>query len=542
MSTSPPARLPRTPFDAGPLSPGFADGHGNPFTPQHPDRRARPQGPRPHAAALAALAATALVTLSGCATPGGGGSAGPAPVALPVTPAVPAQSLVAAAPAAWQAPRPHQGDAVELQRWWARFDDPVLSELIERSQAASPTLSSARARVEQARATVTAAGAALGPTLDGTASALRGKPDLQTRSGLSLSAGVQAGWELDLFGANRAGQQAAQARLAGATAGWHDARVSVAAETGATYLQLRACEAQVQMSEADAASRAETARLTGLAEQAGLQSPSAAALARASAAQGRTLLTAQRTRCDSLAKALVSLTALDEPALRSRLAPGQARLSTPQPVALSVAAVPAELLRQRPDLRSAEAEWVAAAFDRDQAAAQRLPQVRLSGAIGATRLSGGGDSVSGATWTLGPVTVTLPIFDGGRRQAQTDAAQARLDDAARQFAGRVREATREVENALLQLRSAEERSGDAQAAARDFELSFRAAEARQRGGLASLFELEDARRTAVAANSALIDLQRERLAAWIDLYRAVGGGWTLDEPLPPVAGARAAAR
>ena len=137
----------------------------------------------------------------------------------------------------------------------------MLGELVERAQAASPTLSAARARVEQARAAVTTAGAALGPTLDGTASALRGKPDLQTRSGLSLSAGLQAGWELDLFGANRAGRSAADARFTGATAGWHDARVSVAAETATTYLQLRACEAQLQMAETDTASRAETCLL-----------------------------------------------------------------------------------------------------------------------------------------------------------------------------------------------------------------------------------------------------------------------------------------
>lgn len=481
----------------------------------------------PGRSALAAL--VAALALSACASLPGGGAGAPRQAA-------PAPGAVdRAAPAGWQAPLPHLGQGAELGRWWSRFDDPLLADLVERAQAASPTLSAARARVEQARATVTVAGAALGPTLDGTASALRGKPDLQTRSGLSLSAGLQAGWELDLFGANRAGRSAAEARLSGATAGWHDARVSVAAETATTYLQLRACEAQLQMVETDTASRAETARLTELAERAGFQSPSAAALARASAAQGRTLLTSQRTLCDSLVKALVALTAQDEPTLRQALAPGRARLPAPEPVALSVATVPAEVLRQRPDLRAAEAEWLAAAADRDQAAAQRFPQVRLSGAIGATRLSGGGDSVSGATWTLGPVTVTLPLFDGGRRAAQTAAAEARLADANQQFAGRVREATREVENALLQLRSTAERGADAAAAARDFEASFRAAEARQRGGLASLFELEDARRTAVAANTALIDLQRERLTAWVNLYRAVGGGWTPDAPMPVAA-------
>ncbi len=87
---------------------------------------------------------------------------------------------------------------------------------------------------------------------------------------------------------------------------------------------------------------------------------------------------------------------------------------------------------------------------------------------------------------------------------------------------------REVEDALVQLQSTSARSLDARTAADGFAASFTATEARYRGGLASLFELEDARRSAVQAQSTLIELQRERVAAWIALYRALGGGWTAD--------------
>ena len=103
------------------------------------------------------------------------------------------------------------------------------------------------------------------------------------------------------------------ARLQGAQAGWHDARVAVAAETAATYNALRSCEALVVQTEADAASRAETARVTELAAKAGLYAPASAALARASAAQGRSLLAGQQAQCEQLLKSLVALTALDEP-------------------------------------------------------------------------------------------------------------------------------------------------------------------------------------------------------------------------------------
>jgi outer membrane protein TolC len=117
------------------------------------------------------------------------------------------------------------------------------------------------------------------------------------------------------------------------------------------------------------------------------------------------------------------------------------------------------------------------------------------------------------------------LFDGGTRRANVDAAQARYVEAGAVYRGRLRTAVREVEEALVALRSTADRSTDAQVATEGFATSFRATEARFKGGLASLFELEDARRSALQSQVALIDLQRERSSAWITLYRALGGGW-----------------
>jgi NodT family efflux transporter outer membrane factor (OMF) lipoprotein len=432
-------------------------------------------------------------------------------------------------PAAWQAPRPDASPATDLARWWQQFDDPLVATLIERAQAASPSVAAARSRIEQARAARVAAGAALGPSVDASAQAARGRPDLASPLGNSASFGVQAGWEIDLFGGVAAGRDAAQARLDGARAGWHDARISVAAETASTYLAYRACEAQLAVSERDAASRAETARLTGLAAQAGFQPPANAALARASAAQGSASVTQQRASCTSLLKGLVALTASDEPALQGELAAAAGRL--PQPAQIALDAVPARALAQRPDLISAEREVLAAAAEVDQARAQRLPRITLAGSIGQARFSGGGFTQDGTVWSLGPLAVTLPLFDGGRRTAQVDAAAARLEESGSAYRARLRAAVREVEDALIALQSSAARSDDARIAAEGFDASYRATESRYRGGLASLFELEDARRSALAAQGALIELQRERVAAWISLYRAVGGGWS-DPDLP----------
>ena len=266
----------------------------------------------------AASAAVSLVALGACST-------GPAPAP---------DVLSRAAPAQWRAPLPHRGQLTELQAWWQQFNDPLLVQLIDAAQAVSPTLASATSRIERSRATGVAAGAALLPTLDANASAVRGKQDFVSGIGSSASVGLQAAWELDLFGARRAARDAAQARVDGSEAAWHDARVSVAAEVATSYTSLRACEAQVEQARADSLSRSETARLTGLSAAAGFEAPAGAALARASAAQGNALLTQRRAQCDVLVKGLVALTGIDEPGLRSQLAAGQARLPQPAQIVM----------------------------------------------------------------------------------------------------------------------------------------------------------------------------------------------------------------
>ncbi len=130
--------------------------------------------------------------------------------------------------------------------------------------------------------------------------------------------------------------------------------------------------------------------------------------------------------------------------------------------------------------------------------------------------------------------VSFPLFDAGARRAATAAAQAGYDEAVALAQAQLRRAVREVEASLVALQSSAEREADALAAARDFETTLRATQARQQGGLASLFDLEAARRSALAAQSALIELQRERSQAWINLYRALGGGWQSAAASAPV--------
>jgi multidrug efflux system outer membrane protein len=452
----------------------------------------------------------------------------------------PAPHVAALAPQQWQAPLPHNGSQADLANWWQHQADALLVQLIESAQAVSPTVASAGSRIAQSRAERVAAGAALAPSLDGAASVGRTSQQSELPLGTTSQAALNASWEIDLFGANRAARDAAQARLDSAHAGWHDARVSVAAEVANQYYGLRACEQLMAVAKQDAVSRADTARLTELSARAGFQSPASMALARASAADGNSRYIAQRAECDIDVKALVALTAIAEPELRQKLAAGSgagvagsagtAAVSGAAIIgvapSMAIAELPARTLSQRPDVFTAEREVTAAGADVSNAQAQRYPRLTLSGSVGVANFRSNGDSTKLDTWSIGPLSMTVPIFDAGKRRANVDAASARYDSAVSSYRATVRQAVSEVEQALVNLDATAERAGDAQTALEGYRANFTAVEDRYKNGMASLFELEDARRTRLTAEQTVINLQRERSAAWVALYRAAGGGWT----------------
>jgi outer membrane protein TolC len=138
----------------------------------------------------------------------------------------------------------------------------------------------------------------------------------------------------------------------------------------------------------------------------------------------------------------------------------------------------------------------------------------------------GGENTKTDTWTIGPVSLSVPVFDAGRRRANVDSANARYDAAVTSYRATVRQAVSEVEQALVNLDSTASRAGDAQTSLEGYRVNYTAVDDRYKNGMASLFELEDARRTRLTAEQTVINLQRERSAAWVALYRAAGGGWT----------------
>jgi len=425
-------------------------------------------------------------------------------------------------PAAWYAPQPHDGNRAQLADWWARFDDPVLSRLIRTAEEGSPSLAQAAARIAGARATLASSQAGALPSVSGSAALSRAR---QTQLGgsstlTSRSASLDASWEIDLFGKLRKGSEAAEARLQGRVADWHEARVSLAAEVADNYVQFLGCRMLAEAYWVEAISQASTLQITQTAITAGFTAKADGDLAAASAANANVTAIAQGIECGVLLKALVALTGDSEPALAQVLDAQPATLREPE--GISVTSVPGNLLRQRPDLAASERALAAAYADMGKADADRYPSLSLGGSIS---LSASSLASPATSWSFGP-SLSLPLFDGGKRKAAVALAEASYQEALGSYQDAVRSAVKEVEQALLRLDGAAQRYQDAKRAAQGYRRYFETVEKNWRVGNVSLLDLEEARRSAITAESTLTTLRRDRLRYWIALYKALGGGWS----------------
>ncbi|ESS73116.1 nodulation protein T [Methyloglobulus morosus KoM1] len=436
----------------------------------------------------------------------------------------------------WQAKQPatdglpiaHQGKLSDLGKWWERFGDPVLNRLLAAAQKESASLAKAKAQIAEARGNLISSESVFLPSLDSSLSSSRssfsfgGTPFLRNQHQLS----VQSSWEIDLFGGLARQREASASQLESRVASWHDARVAVAAELANEYLAYRYCEAQVQLKKTDADSRQASAKLMTIAGNAGFRSPADVALANASAADGNNILLKQQAQCERSVKSLVALTGLDESQIQTLLGNTQERLAQlPNPPSFQVNSVPADVIRQRPDIAAAERNMAEASAKIGVEQANRFPKLSLSGNITPIFQNINGAALTLAeTWSYGP-TLSLPLFDAGKRAANVETAKAKYESSVVQYRAAVRTAVKEVEEALVRLTSADQRLPLARSAAADYQTSFLSAQKLYEVGMGNLIDAETARRTAVTAALAVKELEQERISAWIALYRAVGGSW-----------------
>ncbi len=422
----------------------------------------------------------------------------------------------------WQAPLPHQGKLHDLQAWWQAQADPSLLRLMESAQNASPQLSQALSAIAQARASSASARATLLPQVGAGVSLSRGESQPDVGVTTTAAASLQASWEIDLVGANQLVKEGALAQLQSSQALWHDARVALAAEVAYAYYGARACRPLSENALAIAQSYDQTVRLSGQLLAAGMVPASSLAMARSAAADARSRWLEQSAQCDLGIKALVALSSLPEAEVRGLVrAPGWVQ----DPPTLALASLPAQTIAQRPDVFAAERDVLKAAALVAGAQAQQWPRLTINGSIGPTQFGVGGVDKHLTTWSLGPLSLLVPVFDAGQRQSNIEAAQSNFESKVSIYQARVRGAVREVEEALVQLQLNSDRIEQAQRSYSYAQQMHTAVLARQRQGMATGLEVQEALRGLLAADAQRTGLMWDSRRAWVGLYRAAGGGW-----------------
>lgn len=427
----------------------------------------------------------------------------------------------------WHAPLPHGGKVENLLRWWEQWDDPALTQLIEQAEQHNPTLDMAVAKLAEARATAGVSDAVSYPSVGANMGVSRSKMVFGNQV-LEQTQGIfrfDAGWELDLFGRVRRGQEAARARIQASVAGWHEARISLAAEVAGTYVELRACEAGAVIAEKELDSRRATRDLSELKRGAGFVSTSDWARNQAAWEDSSAALVTKQGDCTRQMNRLVALTGLDYGSLQERLQARHGRVPAPKRIALNEVA--AQVLSQRPDVSGAESECAAASADIGVAQADLLPSLNLLGSIGMSRLLTAGVTSNASTWSFGPL-LKIPVFDGGGYSGQLKAAKSRYDYAQANYQKTVRAAVREIEDALVHLDVANKRTEQNRDALEHYRIMSQAGIARRDAGMANQLDVEEVQRAAWLAEDAMLGGLHDGALAWIGLYKALGGGWQDD--------------
>jgi len=429
---------------------------------------------------------------------------------------------------------PVQSGKVDAQ-WWARFDDPVLTKLVEQALANNPSLAEASARLAEARALREAAQGGRLPQGGASASASENRitengqfpvaniPGFDPRFSL-FDAGFDASWEIDLWGGTSRAIQSAVAREQAAMWAKRDSEVSLAAEVARSYIDYRAAQASLAIAHDQVSASAEAARLTQLLYTAGETDQQSADKAASAAESAKAAL--DRAQADVAgAEFRLGVLAGTTP---EKIIPELRASSAPIPKAPQVIAsgIRSELLQRRPDIRRAERELASATANIGVATAQLYPSFSLLGAVGLQSKSTDKLTDSGSLrYSVGP-TFRWPIFSLGRLKAQVRAADARAQAAAASYEKAVLGALADSESAANRY-AASARAADAAGSAFAREQNaYKLAELREQRGEDSKLVLAQARLQLEQAKENDLQARAAWSASAVALYKALGGGWS----------------
>lgn len=444
------------------------------------------------------------------------GAAGCSTLQIPAT----AAHGGATPPAQWAAsPQAPSPGATDLAAWWRRFGDPTLDGLIADALAANADVAAAQASLRRARALADVAEAQRGPSLDASGSAQRSRSN-SSSAGNRFQVGLDAAWEIDIFGGRRSAATASALDAAASAATLADVQVSVAAEVALAYLSLRGSETRLAIAQDNLASQQETLEITQWRVQAGLATSLAGEQARAAVEQTRAQLPALQKAAAQSRHQLALLTGRHAAALPALAATGLP--AAPADLAL---AFPAETLRQRADVRAAEARVAAAAQRVVQADAARYPSFSIGGSLGLSALTLSGLTGGGALASSLLAGVSLPLFDGGAARAQVSAQRAALDAAQADHRTSVLTALKEVEDALVALQRDRERLDALRRAAEAAANAALLARQRYASGLVDFQTVLETQRSQLSAQDSVAGATVDVATDHVRLYKALGGGW-----------------
>ncbi|WP_275946420.1 efflux transporter outer membrane subunit [Variovorax sp. dw_954] len=421
------------------------------------------------------------------------------------------------------------GAAASTVAWQDFFTDPRLARLIETALANNRDLRVSVQNIEQARAQFQVQRSALFPNVGVSANGSRTSPNPYQAIGLggsvlsqySVNLGITA-WELDFFGRITSLKDSALAQYLATEEARNAAQISLIAAVANGWLQLLADEELLEITRQTLATREDSQRLTKMRFDNGVSSEIDFQATSSLAENARAALAAlQRLRIqDENALALL----LGAPVPAESMS-GIRSLEDARPMADVPAGLPSDLLTDRPDIRAAEQQLIAANANIGAARAAFFPRVALTTSIGtaSTQFSNLFDSGTKA-WAFAP-QITLPIFDAGRNQANLDSARAGREIAVAQYEKSIQSAFREVGDALAGRQTFGEQVRALRASTDAENVRLKLNTLRWRNGVANSLDLLDSQRALFVAQQAAVQARLQQLQNQVTLYKALGGGW-----------------
>ncbi len=429
-------------------------------------------------------------------------------------------------------------DPLALDSWWSAFGDPVLTELIDMAVGQNFELRQAMARVVEAEAHLGLSRGVSGPRVDGAGAYRRTGISENTQFGLfpgqaresnDHTAGINASWEIDLWGKARRSIEAAEADLAAGTEGVWAVRVSLAAQVADAYLRLRESQRRFQIATSNVEVLLRGVQTAQARFDAGLVQELDLLRARTDLETARAVLPGLQRAELGVITELGMLTAVEPGQLDGMLKwVSEDSVSIPNPRGHLGTQVPGDLLRRRPDVRQAERQLAAQTARVGVATAELYPSLSLIGSIG-FQAEKSGDLMKDGSFIhgVGP-SVTLPLFSGGALRANIAGEDARVEQTLLAYESSVLSALHEVDSAATSITLESQRMGALDAAAQQASESLKRSQILYREGLASIDAVLDSRRALFLVQDQSTQARSALARAHVDLYRALGGGWPID--------------